>query len=101
MREMLARDAAEVRETDFCRLSARPLAFQERKLELDLVTLARLPGFEIPLACIGTPVGTPAKSDCAVGQHDLAGLVERDRFPFRVVGLVEAALEIGRAHIAV
>ena len=56
---------------------------------------------QVPLALVGAAVRPPAEADRAVGQHHLARLVERDRLPFRIVGLAERAVEVGGAHVAV
>ncbi len=47
------------------------------------------------------PSGPQRKPMAPLRQHDLAGLVEGDGLPFRVVGLAELAVEVGRAHVAV
>ena len=47
------------------------------------------------------PSGAPAEADGAVGQHDLARLVERDGLPLGIVRLAELAVEVGRADVAV
>ena len=98
---MLADDTAKVREADPGRFAARFLAFQQRKPELHFLAVARFLRFEVPLALIGPPVGTPAKTDGAVGKHDLARLVERDGLPLGIVGLAELAVEVRGAHVAV
>ncbi len=98
---MLAGDAAEIRESDPGRLGAGRLAFQHRQLELHLVAVARFLRLEVPLALVGAPVRAPAKADGAIGKHDLAGFVEGDGLPFRIVGLAELAVEVRRAHVAV
>ena len=77
------------------------VAFQHRQLELHLVTVAGLLRFEVPLPLVGAAVGAPAEADRAVGQHDLACLVEGDGLPLRIVGLAELAVEVRRADVAV
>ena len=65
------------------------------------MAVVRLLRLEVPLALVGTPVRAPAKADRAVGQHYLAGLVERDGLPLRIVRLAELAVEIRRADVAI
>ena len=100
-REMLARDAAEIRKADLRGLRARACAFEHRKLELHLAAMARFPRLEVPLALVGASVGSPPETDRAVRQHDLARLVERDGLPFGIVRLAELAVEVGRANVAI
>ena len=98
---MLADDAAEVREADLGGVAARGVAFEQRQPELDILAVVRFLRLEVPLALVGAAVGAPAKTDGAVRQHHLAGLVESDRLPFRIVGRAELVVEVRGAHIAV
>ena len=101
VRKVFALDATEVGEADLGRVNAGVLAFHHRELELDIIAMARFLGLQVPLTLVGTAVRTPAKANGAHRQHDLAALVERNRFPFRVVGSAELAIEVGGAQVAV
>ncbi len=98
---MFADDAAEIGEADLGRFRAWVLPLHHRELELDVVAVAGLLGFEIPLAFVGTPVRTPAESDRAVGQDHLAAFIQGHRFPFRIVGSAQLAIEVRGANVAV
>ena len=84
--EVLADDAAKVGETNLGSLGAGIFAFHHRELELDVGAVACFLGLQVPLAFVGAAVGTPAKTNGAVGQHHLAVSFQGDGFPLGVVG---------------
>ena len=86
---MRAFDAAEVREPNFCGVAAGGVAFEQRQLEFDVLTVLRVLGLQIPLALVGAAVGPPAETDGTVRQRYPAGLVKGDCLPLRIVGRTE------------
>ncbi|MCG3189130.1 MAG: hypothetical protein LKCHEGNO_01398 [Burkholderiaceae bacterium] len=92
---------AEVRQADaddFVRLRA---VFEHRQLELDLGTVARFLGLEVPASGVAAALGPPAETHRAVRQHRAAVGVERDGLPLGVVVLPQLAVEIAGAQVAI
>ena len=73
--------------------------FHQTELEFDSGIVARFLVFQIPFANVSAAFCAPAKTDAAIGHHDLVALVDGQGLPLGVVGLAELAVEVTGAQV--
>ena len=75
--------------------------FHHRQFQFDVAVVVCFLVFQVPFADVGATIRPPAETDRPIRQNHLAGHIEGECFPIRIVGLAEVAVEITGAQVAI